>query len=88
MLALPAITLRDHLVLCEADRLRVLNPTARRLWEICRETQDRGRAVAWLVETHGLPAAVAVKHRAASQPSQPLPGVRFLARHLDQMRQR
>ena len=50
----PAIVLRDHLVLCEADRLRVLNPTARRLWEIHRDTQDVAQAVAWLVETYGL----------------------------------
>lgn len=50
----PAIELRDHLVLCDADRLRILNPTARRLWEIHRDTQDVGRAVTWLVETYGL----------------------------------
>ncbi|HRZ07790.1 MAG TPA: hypothetical protein P5102_16920 [Candidatus Competibacteraceae bacterium] len=54
MLALPSIVLRDHLVLCEADRLRVLNPTARCLWEIHRDTGDVGRAAAWLVETYGL----------------------------------
>lgn len=54
MLSLPAIALRDHLILCDADRLRVLDPAARRLWEIGRETGDPARAVAWLIETYGL----------------------------------
>ena len=54
ILSLPAIFLRDHLALCDEDRLRALNPTARRLWEIHRETHDAARAVTWLVETYGL----------------------------------
>ena len=65
MLSLPAIVLRDHLVLCDADRLRVLNPTARRLWEIQRDTQDTARAVAWLVETYGLTVEQAERDVAA-----------------------
>ena len=65
MLALPAIPLRDHLILCEADRLRVLNPTARRLWEIHRDTGDVGRAAAWLVETYRLSVEQAERDVAA-----------------------
>lgn len=55
----PAIKLRDHLVLCDADRLRVFNPTARRIWDICRETGDPARAVAWLIDAYGLSRAQA-----------------------------
>ncbi|MFZ1642585.1 MAG: PqqD family protein [Candidatus Contendobacter sp.] len=74
MLALPAIVLRDHLVLCEGDRLRVLNPTARRLWEIQRETQDVGRAVAWLVDTYGLTVEQAKRDIAALFAPDPVAG--------------
>ena len=72
MLSLPAIALRDHLVLCDADRLRVLNPTARRLWEIYRETQNMGRTVAWLVDTYGLPVEQAEQDVAALFDPDPL----------------
>ena len=65
MLSLPAVVLRDHLVLCEADRLRVLNPTARRLWEIHRDTLDVAQTVAWLVETYGLTVEQAERDVAA-----------------------
>lgn len=73
MPSLPAIVLRDHLVLCEADRLRVLNPTARRLWEIHQETQDAARAVMWLVETYGLTVEQAERDIAAVLAPQPEP---------------
>lgn len=65
MFSLPAIILRDHLVLCDADRLQVLNPTARRLWEIHQETQDAERTVAWLAETYGLTVEQAERDIAA-----------------------
>jgi hypothetical protein len=74
MLALPAIILRDHLVLCDDDRLRVLNPTARRLWEIHRETQDGSRAVAWLVDAYGLSVDQAERDVAALFAADPAAG--------------
>ena len=73
MQSLPAIVLRDHLVLCDADRLRVFNPTARRLWEIHQETQEIGPAIAWLVETYGLSRAQAERDVAAVLAPQPEP---------------
>lgn len=72
-MSLPAIVLRDHLVLCDADRLRVLNPTARRLWEIHQETQDAARAVMWLVETYGLTMEEAERDVAVLFAPDPLP---------------